>query len=138
MHDKLFANQQKLDRASLDQYAQELGLNMARFKASMDAKKGEAEIQADIAAGNKVGANGTPAFFINGVSLSGAQPFDGLQVAHRRGAEEGRGAGGQGDAQGQGLRAVMKNAQGRGGRRSRPPRPRPARTPTPRSGRSSR
>jgi protein-disulfide isomerase len=76
MHAKLFANQQNLDRASLDKYAGELGLNMARFKAAMDSKKFEKDVQADLAQAGKVGANGTPAFFINGVSLSGAQPFD--------------------------------------------------------------
>jgi protein-disulfide isomerase len=80
MHDKLFANQQNLDRASLEKYAQELGLNMARFKAALDSKKHEAEIQADSASGNKIGANGTPAFFINGTSLSGAQPFEAFKA----------------------------------------------------------
>ena len=36
MHDKLFGNQQALDRPSLDKYAQEIGLNMAKYKAAMD------------------------------------------------------------------------------------------------------
>ena len=31
MHDKLFANQQALDRASLEKYAGEIGLNVAKF-----------------------------------------------------------------------------------------------------------
>ena len=38
MHDKLFANQQNLDRPNLDKYAQEIGLNMAKFKEAMDKK----------------------------------------------------------------------------------------------------
>jgi protein-disulfide isomerase len=80
MHAKLFANQQALDRPNLEKYAQELGLNMARFKAALDAKKWESDIQAEVAAGNKIGASGTPAFFINGVSLSGAQPFDAFKA----------------------------------------------------------
>ena len=37
MHDKLFANQQALDRPSLEKYAEELGLNMAKFKAALDS-----------------------------------------------------------------------------------------------------
>ena len=39
MHDKLFANQQALDRADLEKYAQELGLDMGKFKAALDSGK---------------------------------------------------------------------------------------------------
>ena len=39
MHDTLFANLQALDRAGLEKYAQEVGLNMAKFKADLDASK---------------------------------------------------------------------------------------------------
>ena len=76
MHDKLFANQQALDRPSLDKYAEEIGLNMAKYKAAMDGHQYKAQIDADSKAGTAIGASGTPAFFINGVPLSGAQPFD--------------------------------------------------------------
>jgi protein-disulfide isomerase len=75
MHDKLFANQQSLDKATYEKYAQELGLNMARFRAALDSAKLKAQIEADSAQANKLGAHGTPAFFINGVFLSGAQPL---------------------------------------------------------------
>jgi protein-disulfide isomerase len=76
MHDKLFANQQALDRPSIDKYAQEIGLNMAKYKAAMDQHLYKQQIDDDSKAGTAVGASGTPAFFINGQSLSGAQPFD--------------------------------------------------------------
>jgi protein-disulfide isomerase len=76
MHDKLFANQQKIDRPDLEQYATELGLDLAKFKAALDSKKFKAEVDADLALGTKVGARGTPNFFINGVQLTGARPFD--------------------------------------------------------------
>jgi protein-disulfide isomerase len=76
MHDKIFADQQHMDRPTYEKYAQELGLNMGKFKAALDAEKGKDEIQADAAAGGKIGARGTPAFFINGKFLSGAQPFE--------------------------------------------------------------
>jgi protein-disulfide isomerase len=75
-HDKLFANQRALDRASLDKYAQELGLDMGKFKAAMDSNKYEAQVSADMAESTRVGVNGTPTFFINGRSLVGAQPVD--------------------------------------------------------------
>jgi protein-disulfide isomerase len=76
MHDKIFADQQHMDRPTYEKYAQELGLNMGKFKAALDAEKGKEAIQADAAAGGKIGARGTPAFFINGKFLSGAQPFE--------------------------------------------------------------
>jgi protein-disulfide isomerase len=76
MHDKLFADQQHEDRPTFEKYAGELGLDMGKFKAALDAQKGKEAIEADAAAGGKIGARGTPAFFINGKFLSGAQPFE--------------------------------------------------------------
>ncbi len=74
-HDKLFANQQALDRSSLERYAQEVGLEMGRFRAALDSNKFDAQISADSAEGTRLGASGTPTFFINGRQLVGAQPF---------------------------------------------------------------
>ncbi|MBL8921757.1 MAG: thioredoxin domain-containing protein [Myxococcaceae bacterium] len=76
MHDKLFANQQALDRASIERYAQELGLDMGKFKAALDSSKFAKKVEADSAEGMQVGANGTPTFFINGREFVGAQPFE--------------------------------------------------------------
>jgi protein-disulfide isomerase len=75
-HDKLFANQRALDRASLERYAQELGLNVGQFKAGLDSGQFRAKVSADMAEATRVGVNGTPSFFINGRSLVGAQPVD--------------------------------------------------------------
>ena len=79
-HDKLFANQRALDRASLERYAQELGLNMPKFKAALDSNKYEAQVTADSQEGMRLGANGTPTFFINGRKLVGAVPFDSFKT----------------------------------------------------------
>ncbi|MBL8933504.1 MAG: thioredoxin domain-containing protein, partial [Archangium sp.] len=76
MHDKLFANQQALDRASIERYAQELGLDMGKFKSALDSNKFAKKVEADSAEGMQVGANGTPTFFINGREFVGAQPFE--------------------------------------------------------------
>ena len=76
MHDILFKNQQNLDAASLEKYAKEIGLDMTKFKAALQDKKLQDAVEADIAMGDKLGARGTPAFFINGSFLSGAQPFE--------------------------------------------------------------
>jgi len=80
MHDKIFADQAHMDRATYEKYAGELGLNMGKFKAALDANKGKEAIEADSAAGGKIGARGTPAFFINGKFLSGAQPFESFKA----------------------------------------------------------
>jgi protein-disulfide isomerase len=75
-HDKLFANQQALDRASLEKYAAEIGLNVAKFKAGLDSGKFKKQVEDDAKLGGSIGATGTPTFFVNGKVLVGAQPFD--------------------------------------------------------------
>jgi protein-disulfide isomerase len=77
MHDKLFANQQSLDRATYEKHATELGLNMDKFKADLDGGKYKAAVNADVQYGNSLGGGmGTPTFFINGRKISGAMPVD--------------------------------------------------------------
>jgi protein-disulfide isomerase len=75
MHDLLFKNQRALKRPELEKYAQEIGLNLEKFKADLDSHKFKAQVDGDIAEARKHGATGTPSFFINGRKLRGAQPF---------------------------------------------------------------
>ncbi|MDD9936047.1 MAG: thioredoxin domain-containing protein [Myxococcales bacterium] len=75
-HDKLFANQKALKRPDLEKYAQELKLNMAKFKAALDDNRYKAETDEDQKLARSLGASGTPSFFINGRNLRGAQPFE--------------------------------------------------------------
>ena len=75
-HDRLFADQSKLAGGDLKASAAALGLDAARFNACVDSHKFKARVDADMQAGNEAGVNGTPAFFINGRMVSGAQPFD--------------------------------------------------------------
>jgi protein-disulfide isomerase len=72
--DALFANQSKLAPADLKATAQSLGMNGAKFDACFASNKYDSQIKADQAAGEKVGVDGTPAFFIDGRPLTGAQP----------------------------------------------------------------
>ncbi|MDB4974902.1 MAG: Periplasmic thiol disulfide interchange protein DsbA, partial [Myxococcaceae bacterium] len=76
MHNKLFANNKALTRPDLEKYAAEVGLDVPKFKAALDANKHDAAIKADMELGTNVGARGTPSFFINGRSLRGAQPVE--------------------------------------------------------------
>ena len=75
-HDKIFANQQKMSRADLVQWAKDLGLDVKRFEEAMNNAKAKPSIDADMAEAKSLGATGTPAFFVNGRFLSGAKPFD--------------------------------------------------------------
>jgi predicted DsbA family dithiol-disulfide isomerase len=76
MHEKLFANQKALELAQLKQHAKDLGLEAARFDKCLDSGEKAALVDASKKAGEEAGVNGTPAFFINGRPLSGAQPFE--------------------------------------------------------------
>ena len=60
----------------LKQHAAEIGLDAARFNACLDSHKYLPVVEADIKMGNDAGVNGTPAFYINGRMISGAQPFE--------------------------------------------------------------
>jgi protein-disulfide isomerase len=75
-HDRLFENQTRLTDADLKQHASAVGLDAAQFNACFDSHKFAQEVEDDMEAGEAAGVNGTPAFFINGRALSGAQPFE--------------------------------------------------------------
>ena len=76
MHDLLFANQQRLDVASLKQHAATLGLDAGAFATCLDSGKYANEWQKDAADAAAAGVQSTPAFFINGRPVIGAQPYE--------------------------------------------------------------
>jgi protein-disulfide isomerase len=78
-HDRLFASPGRLTSADLKAHAKELGLDTGQFNACFDSRKYRADIEEDMRAAEKAGVTGTPAFFVNGRPLSGAQPFDAFQ-----------------------------------------------------------
>ena len=75
MHDVIFENMRALEDSNLADYAKKVGLDIGRFDACYKANKFKAQIQGDQRTAVALGARGTPAFFINGRYLSGAQPF---------------------------------------------------------------
>jgi len=75
-HDKLFENQSKLEPDDLKRYAQELGLNMARFEKDLVDQDVQKRINDDAAEAKSNGVTGTPGFFVNGRFMSGAKPFE--------------------------------------------------------------
>jgi protein-disulfide isomerase len=85
MHDKLFeANnsrqQDALKQDKVDQMARDLGLDMERYQRDVNAPETAQAIRDDQAQAAKLGANGTPHFFINGARVSGAMPYDSFKV----------------------------------------------------------
>ena len=80
-HDLLFQNQSGLDDASLKNYAASLGLDTGVFNQCLDSDKYLSEIQKDEQDGITAGVQGTPSFFINGMPLTGAQPYSAFQTA---------------------------------------------------------
>jgi len=65
MHDLLFENQDRLQTANLDDYAEKIGLDMKRFRADMKSKDADKKIEADLAEGNAVGVEATPSIYVN-------------------------------------------------------------------------
>ncbi len=81
-HDILFEKQQEWSSggvSKLKEYAIGLGLDSKKFDECLDSGIYANEVQKDIEDGQNYGVSGTPAFFINGIEVSGAQPFDVFQ-----------------------------------------------------------
>ncbi|MFL5248969.1 MAG: DsbA family protein [Myxococcales bacterium] len=76
MHELMFAHQTDLSEAKYEEWAKQIGLDVARWKADKDSPAIAEAIQKDNSYGQQVGANGTPSFFINGKLIAGALPFD--------------------------------------------------------------
>ena len=79
-HDALYANASALDAAGLRRQAGAIGLDVAAWEACVSAGGGRDGVDADLAAASAAGVSGTPAFFINGRMLSGAQPADAFRA----------------------------------------------------------
>ena len=75
MHDLLFEKGVSEGVNSFKQYAKELKLDTTKFDQCLDSGAMAQEVQKDFVAGQQAGVSGTPAFFINGKELVGAQPF---------------------------------------------------------------
>jgi protein-disulfide isomerase len=78
MHDliwsKGFDDNRNLSRDNMMRLARQVGLRMSKFRSDMDGPCVE-RVRQDQAEMSRLGARGTPAFFINGRFLSGARPI---------------------------------------------------------------
>lgn len=81
MHDKLFELGVVGGVDSFKQYAKDLGLDSSKFDSCLTSGKYGEDVKKDMSYGSTIGVRGTPAFFINGNLVSGAQPFQVFQQA---------------------------------------------------------
>jgi len=75
MHGLLMGNQRALTDADLTAHATTLALDLDKWNTCRQDPAQAAEVNKDFEDGQKVGVSGTPAFFVNGIMLSGAVPF---------------------------------------------------------------
>jgi protein-disulfide isomerase len=77
MHDAILDNQKTMEaKGGPEGLATELGLDMSSFKACLEDKEVSKAILEDMTAAQAVGVTGTPAYYINGIMISGAQPVE--------------------------------------------------------------
>lgn len=75
-HDVLFNNQKSLGQDFFEKTAANLKLDVEKFKKDMNDPETEKQVKADMELAQKHGIQGTPGFFVNGVAVKGAYPFD--------------------------------------------------------------
>jgi protein-disulfide isomerase len=79
-HDLLFEKQDAIPSTNFAEHAKTMGLDVSAFQTCLDGRKYQGKVERNYAAGVKAGVSGTPAFFINGRLLSGAQPLEAFKA----------------------------------------------------------
>jgi protein-disulfide isomerase len=78
-HDLLFEGALGLTEEGYQAYASEAELDLNRFGDCMASNESAQVVQDDLERGLNYGVTGTPAFFINGRVVFGAQPVESFQ-----------------------------------------------------------
>lgn len=78
-HDKLFSMELGLSTDAYHEYASQLNMDADAFKECIDSGRFQQEVQTDFEFAANLGVRSTPTFFINGIAVVGAQPFDVFQ-----------------------------------------------------------
>lgn len=74
-HDLLFANPRALESADLLRYAEQAQLNVDEFKLCLASDRPQNAVREAEAAAQKLGIEGTPLIYINGIKLIGLLPL---------------------------------------------------------------
>jgi len=88
LHDFLYSPQADLSDAGLGRAATKLSLDAARIQQAAQSAQYDAQINADMAAGDAAGIEGTPAVFINDYYLMGAYPVSAYAIVVERALRE--------------------------------------------------
>jgi protein-disulfide isomerase len=78
-HDRALKNHSALSDDSYEKWAKDAGVKPAdlpAYEAGLASHRWAEKIDKDLSDGRAAGVQGTPAFFVNGVFINGAQPFD--------------------------------------------------------------
>ncbi len=75
-HSALFSQKYGLGQAAYEKYAVELGLDTSAFAQCQSEDRYSSQITSDVDFASGLGISSTPTFFINGIALVGAQPYD--------------------------------------------------------------
>lgn len=75
-HDVLFERGGRVNRAAALEIAEELGLDVARFREALERRTHRARVEREMRIGEELGVTATPTFFINGYKIMGAQPYE--------------------------------------------------------------
>ena len=74
--EKLFEMTLNLGATTYQSYAEELGMDMDAFNECLESDRYLAEVEADYQYAAELGIHSTPTFFVNGIPVVGAQPFE--------------------------------------------------------------
>jgi protein-disulfide isomerase len=82
LHDKIFEEQAKQGTGTVQYtiddvktWAAAIVMDQTQFASCIDSNKYDAQVKEDVADAQKVGVSGTPATYVNGMLVSGAQPY---------------------------------------------------------------
>jgi protein-disulfide isomerase len=88
MHDHLYEHQRQLEDADLHAYAEQLGLDVARFDNELAGHANADRVREDFMSGVRSGVNGTPTFYINGKRHDASYDIDTLLAALQSAADQ--------------------------------------------------
>lgn len=74
-HEKVFSGS-GFEESDFERYVVEIGIDPVKWKECRSTGRATSKVDADTAAGRAAGVSGTPAFFINGIMISGARPVE--------------------------------------------------------------
>jgi protein-disulfide isomerase len=79
MHDKLYANFQRISPENIFKWAEEIGLDVVRFTADLKSGKYKSAVEKETAEGEQAGVQGTPTVFVNGRHYNGPLETEALE-----------------------------------------------------------